>query len=124
MGTIFDVVSSNLTVVCFEIKLFSLLPQIYSGSFIDFFIHYFHFLDDVFHKWLADFNFEPFYKLINEKSPAYLFKLIPENNAHYITRTIRKIKISFFESCFASTVMMSWNNLDANTRESASCNVF
>ena len=66
MGTIFDVVSSNLTVVCFEIKLFSLLPQIYSGSFIDFFIHYFYFLDDVFHKWLADFNFEPFYKLINE----------------------------------------------------------
>ena len=78
-----DVVSSNLIVVCFEIKLFSLLPQIFSGSFIDFFIHYFHFLDDVFHKWLADFNFELFYKLINKPNPDLQF--IFENLKTFMT---------------------------------------
>ena len=51
MGTIFDVVSSNLTVACYEVKMFSLLPQIYLRDFVDFFSrHYFRFLDDVFHK--------------------------------------------------------------------------
>ena len=29
-----------------------------------------------------------FYKLIKEKSPAYLFQLIPENNTTYSTRSV------------------------------------
>ena len=57
MGTIFAVVASNLTVGDFEQKMFAILPQIYSKDFVDFFIrNYFPFLDDVFHKWLIQFN--------------------------------------------------------------------
>ena len=35
-------------------------------------------------------NYARFYKLVKEKSPAYLFQLIPENNTHYTTRSDQK----------------------------------
>ena len=38
MGTIFAVVSSNLTVAYFEIKMFALLPQIYPRDIVDYFV--------------------------------------------------------------------------------------
>ena len=34
-----------------------------------------------------------FYKLIKEKSPTYLFQLIPENNTSYSTRSVKKSQI-------------------------------
>ena len=37
------------------------------------------------------------HKLLKEKSPAYLFQLIPENNSPYTTRSIQKIQIPFFQ---------------------------
>ena len=50
-----------------EIKMFTLLPQIYPRDFVDYFVrNYFRFLDDIFHTWLINFDIEPFYKLINE----------------------------------------------------------
>ena len=39
-----------------------------------------------------------FYKLIKEKSPAYLFQLIPENNTPYTTKSAQKNRISFFKT--------------------------
>ena len=65
-GTKFAVVGSNLVVAFKEIKLFALLPQIYSQDFVDFILrNYFRFLDDIFHKWLENFDIKQFYDLIN-----------------------------------------------------------
>ena len=36
MGTAFLVVRANLTVTCFEEKMFIILPQIYPREFVDF----------------------------------------------------------------------------------------
>ena len=50
MRTKFVVVGSNLVVAYKEIKLFTLLPQVYPQDFVDFlFQNYFRFLDDIFH---------------------------------------------------------------------------
>ena len=54
--------------------MFAILPQIYPKDFVDFFIrNYFRFLDDVFHKWLIQFNIQDFYKLKNELDPDLQF---------------------------------------------------
>ena len=51
MGNKFAVVISNLVVAYEEIKVFALLPQLYTQDFADLFIrNYFWFLDDMFHK--------------------------------------------------------------------------
>ena len=61
MGTKFSVVVSNLVLAYEEIEMLALLPQLYPQDFVNIFIrHYFRFLDDVFHKWLQDFDIEPF----------------------------------------------------------------
>ena len=54
--------------------MFALLPQLYPQGFVDFSIrNYFWFLDDVFHKWLDNFNIEPFYSIINNLDPDLKF---------------------------------------------------
>ena len=66
MGTKSTAVGSNLVVAYKEIKLFVLLPQIHPQDFADFLLrNYFRFLDDIFHKWLENFNIKQFYDLIN-----------------------------------------------------------
>ena len=66
MGTKFALVGSNLVVVYKEIKLFVLLPQLYPQDFVDLLLrNYFRFLDDIFHKWLENFDIKKFYDLIN-----------------------------------------------------------
>ena len=68
MRTKFAVVGSKLVVAYKEIKLFALLPQIYPQDFVDFLLrNYFRFLDDIFHKWLEDFDIKQFYDLINRR---------------------------------------------------------
>ena len=70
MGTKFAVVGSNLVVAYEEVKMLALLPQLYPQDFVNFFIrNYFRFLDDVFHKWLDNFDIEPFYSMINNLDP-------------------------------------------------------
>ena len=54
-----------------------------------------------------------FYKIFHEKSPSYLFQLIPPNSNVYSTRS------SFFPA-----VIIEWNNLDINVRNCSSINVF
>ena len=66
MGAKFAVVGSNLVAAYEEIKMFALLPQLYPEDFVDFYIrNYFWILDNVFHKWLENFDIEPFYNMIN-----------------------------------------------------------
>ena len=59
-------IGSNLVVAYKEIKLFALLPQVYPRGFVDFLLrNCFGFLDDIFHKWLENFDIKQFYQLIN-----------------------------------------------------------
>ena len=58
-----------------------------------------------------------FYKIYNNKSPFYLFNLIPEKTSSYITRNIDcisliKIKHNFFKNTFFPSAMIEWNKLD------------
>ena len=78
MGTKFAEVGSNLVVEYEEIKLSALLTQAYPQDFVDFLLrNYFRFLDDIFHKWLEDFDIKQFYDLI--KSLDEDLKFIFEN---------------------------------------------
>ena len=62
--------------------MFAILPHIYPKDFVDFFIcNYFRFLDDVFHKWLIQFNIQGFYKITNELDPdlQFIFEELTKN---------------------------------------------
>ena len=64
-----------------------------------------------------------FYKIYKNKSPKYLFKLIPEKTHAYATRNVDnipcfKIRHNFFKN-FPSTII-EWNNLDPTLRNSKS----
>ena len=58
-GTKFPVDGINLVVAYKEVKMFTLLPKSYPTI-----CNYSRFLDDVFHKWLENFDSEPFYNLM------------------------------------------------------------
>ena len=70
-----------------------------------------------------------FYKIFNDKSPSYLFNLIPNFNRVHNTRlsynipTI-KVKHNYFKNSFFPSAMSEWNKLDLNIRNSASLNAF
>ena len=66
-----------------------------------------------------------------EKSPSYLFQLIPSNNNFSSTRSSQSNKMSslknrhyFFKDSFLPAVISEWNSLDVNIRNSSSINVF
>ena len=70
METIFVINRSNIMVAYHEEKIFVLLPQIYPKTLAEFFVYnYFQFLDDVFHKWMMQFNIQHFYKIMIELDP-------------------------------------------------------
>lgn len=74
MGTKFAAVVSNLIVGWEETKMFALVPQ----DFVFFFIrNYARFLDNILHKWLENFDIEPFHNMI--KNPVTDLKFIFEN---------------------------------------------
>ena len=65
-----------------------------------------------------------FYKIFHEKSPSYLFQLIPPINNVYATRSSQSNKISsfetrhnFFKDSFFPAVISEWNSLDVNIRK-------
>ena len=64
MRTKFGVVGSNLVAVYKEVKMFALLLQLYPQDFVDFFIRNYFRVLDIFHKWLDNFDIEPFYSMI------------------------------------------------------------
>ena len=74
MGTKFAPVGSNVVVAYEEIKMFALLPQLNQQNFVQFFIrNFFWILDNVFHRWLENFDSEPFYNMINNLKLALKF---------------------------------------------------
>ena len=64
------------------------------------------------------------YKILYSKSPSYLFKLIPENNNPYASRSAlnnqipSNVKTNFFKNSFSPAVITEWNNLNISTRNS------
>ena len=63
--------------------MFSLLPQVYPQNFVDFMLqNYFGFLDDIFHKWLENFDIKKFYDLIDSLDED--LKLICENPSRFL----------------------------------------
>ena len=70
-----------------------------------------------------------FYNIFNDKSPSYLFNLIPNFNRVQNTRlsynfpTI-KVKHDYFKNSFFPSAISEWNKLDLNSRNSASLNAF
>ena len=71
----------------------------------------------------------PFYKISNNKSPSYLFNLIPNFNRVHNTRLSYnippiKVKHDYFKNSFFPSAISEWNKLDLNIRNSASLNAF
>ena len=69
-----------------------------------------------------------FYKIYENKSPQYLFKLIPEKSHAYATRNVDnipcfKIRQKFFKNSFFPSSIIEQNNLDPTLRNSKSCAV-
>ena len=70
-----------------------------------------------------------FYKIFSEKSPSYLFNLIPNFNRVYSTRlsyNIPPVKVGhgYFENSFFPSAISEWNKFDFNLRNSANLNTF
>ena len=79
MGTKAAVKCSNLSVGYLEVKMFDMLPTIYTNDFVDFIIrNYFRFLDDMFHLWLTDFDITLFYSVFDGLDPdlKFIFSLL------------------------------------------------
>ena len=70
-----------------------------------------------------------FYKIFNDKSPSYLFNLIPNFNRVHNTRLSYnipaiKVKHDYFKNSFFPSAISEWNKLDLSIRNSASLNAF
>ena len=70
-----------------------------------------------------------FYKFVKEKSPQYLYNIIPNSINTYRTRNSGKIpqfnvKHNFFKNSFFPSTILEWNKLDANIRNLESFNLF
>ena len=79
----------------------------------------------VWRRWLIKWCL--FYKLIAERSPAYLFQLIPENNTPVLRDLLKKVKSlqdknKLFQTFFPAFTV-KWNKIDVNFRNSTFCNV-
>ena len=69
-----------------------------------------------------------FYKIYKSKFPLYLYNLIPSNRSS-ITRNSNNIpqlptRTAFFKNTFFPSVIIEWNKLDFNVRNSVSLEVF
>ena len=67
--------------------------------------------------------------MFNEKSPLYLFNLIPNFNWVHNTRLsynipLIKVRHYYFKNSFFPSAIKEWNELDFNIRNSASLNNF
>ena len=70
-----------------------------------------------------------FYKIYKNKSPFYLFNLIPEKTSSYATRNVDcisliKIKHNFFKNTFFPSAIIEWNKLDLAIRNAESLGIF
>ena len=70
-----------------------------------------------------------FYKILNEKSPSYLFNLIPNLNRVCETTHRNNIptihtKHNYFKNSFCPSTISEWNNLDCKTGNSGNLSIF
>ena len=70
-----------------------------------------------------------FYKIYKNKSPFYLFNLIPEKTSSYATGNVDyipliKIKHNFFKNTFFPSAIIEWNKLDPTSRNAESFGIF
>ena len=72
-----------------------------------------------------------FYNIVKEQSPKYLYDSIPSNNFSHETRNSRnllfpqfKIRNNFFLKSYFSSVVVQWNKLDSDIRNSPSYSSF
>ena len=70
-----------------------------------------------------------FYKIYKNKSPFYLFNLIPEKTSSYTTRNVDcipliKIKHNFLKNTFFPSTIIEWNKLDPTFRNAESFDIF
>ena len=70
-----------------------------------------------------------FYKIYKNKSPFYLFNLIPEKTSSYATGNVDyipliKIKHNFFKNTFFPSAIIEWNKLDPTIRNTESFGIF
>ena len=72
-----------------------------------------------------------FYKIYKNKSPSYLYDLIPDRVKFYSTRSSQidnisniKTRSNFFRNSFFSSTITEWNKLDCDIRNSDSLNIF
>ena len=70
-----------------------------------------------------------FYKVLNERSPSYLFDLIPNLNRVPETRHSNNIpaihtRHNYFKNPFFTSTISEWNNLDCKIRNSGCLSIF
>ena len=70
-----------------------------------------------------------FYKIFRSQSPQYLFNIIPTSVRPYNTRNANnipqfKVKHNFFKNSFFPSVVIEWNKLDLNIRNSENLFIF
>ena len=70
-----------------------------------------------------------FYKIFRSQSPQYLFNIIPTFVRPYNTRNANnipqfKVKHNFFKNSFFPSVIIEWNKLDLNIRNSENLFIF
>ena len=70
-----------------------------------------------------------FYRIYKNKSPQYVFKLIPEKTHAYATRNLNnvpcfKIEYNFLKNSFFPSTIIEWNNLEPTLLISKSFIVF
>ena len=72
-----------------------------------------------------------FYKMYENKSPSYLYDLIPDRVKFYSTRSSQidnisniKTRSSFLTNSFSLSTITEWNKLDCDIRNSDSLNIF
>ena len=71
-----------------------------------------------------------FYKIYKNKSPSYLFNLIPDRVKFYSTRGSQindisniKTRSNFFRNSFFPSIIIEWNKLDSDIHNSDSLNI-
>ena len=70
-----------------------------------------------------------FYKILRSQSPQYLFNIIPTSVRPYNTRNANnipqfKVQHKFFKNSFFPSVVIEWNKLDLNIRNSENVFIF
>ena len=78
-------------------------------------------------RWFRKLCF--FFRILKNKSPDYLIRLIPQRSSSYITRNSDEIpyfksKQNFYKNSFFPSTTIDWNNLDHDLRNSESYILF